>query len=73
MDEVDEFRNSKKLFKSPSVNNKIYLGLSDKSFKEVTHDGTQTWSTQRQLRCKEQVTKIAVNEDDTIAYVCCGA
>ena len=27
----------------------------------------------RHLRCKEQVTKIAVNEDDTIAYVCCGA
>lgn len=74
MDEVDEFKNCKKLFKSPSVDSKLYTGSTDKTFKEVMYDGADaSWSTLRQLRCKEQVTKIAVNDDDTIAYVCCGA
>ena len=42
-DEVDQMKNSKKLFKSPSVENKVYTGLSDKSFKEVIYTGDSSW------------------------------
>lgn len=73
LDEIEELKNSKKLFKSPTDSTKLYSGLSDKTFKEVIYNSAGSWKTTRQLRCKEQVTKIAINDDDTIAYVCCGA
>lgn len=70
---IDELRNNKKLFKSPSVDNKLYTGSTDKSFKEVVLNSDETVNVGRSFKCPEQVVKIAVNDNDTVAYLCCGA
>lgn len=73
LDEVDELRNSKKICTSPSATDRLYAGTTDKKFKELSLREDESCTVLRSFKCPEQVTKIAVNEDDTIAYLCCGA
>ena len=40
---------------------------------EVVFNADGSCSVLRDFRCPEQVTKIAINYDDSIAYICCGA
>ena len=73
MDEVPELVSSKRICNSPSVSNKLYVCITDKKLKEVIFNSDDTCSVLRETQCPEVVTKMAVNQDDTIAYLCCGA
>lgn len=72
-DIIEEFRDAKRMLLSPSIPGKIYAGTMDKNFKEVHQYPDQKCKTKNSFKCEEMVTRIAVNSDDTIAYICCGA